>query len=119
MGRKISSNRRKKLPGIFLALALLAIVGLCIRRFSTEKEDNNGISRAQAARQTALLLTSEEEIKGAGETNASGAWYMPYGAFLYEKGIWDKELIPDDRETYEGLLTWNELVSMAEKLSLT
>ena len=79
MGRKRSSNRRKKLPGIFLALALLAIVGLCIRSFSTEKEDTDGISRALAARQTALLLASAEEIKGAGEANASGAWYMPYG----------------------------------------
>ncbi|MDI9241375.1 SpoIID/LytB domain-containing protein [Fusibacillus kribbianus] len=119
MGRKRSSNRRKMLPGIFLALALLAIVGLCIRSFSTEKEDTDGISRALAARQTALLLASAEEIKGAGEANASGAWYMPYGACLYEKGVWDKEVIPDDRETYEGLLTWNELASMAEKLSLT
>ncbi|MCI8465390.1 MAG: SpoIID/LytB domain-containing protein [Lachnospiraceae bacterium] len=109
---------------IFQAIFVLVLLGmgLMVWAFLGNGGKETGISRALAARQTALILAGQEEIASSEERFApedQGNWYVPYAEYLYQREIWDIERLPADRKTMGSALTYEDLSSMAEKLELS
>ncbi len=110
---------------IFQAVFVLMLLGmgLGIWVFLEERAGEAGVSRALAARQTSLALSSREEIGAAASGRFSpedqGNWYVPYAEYLYQREVWDVESLPADRETMGASLTYQDLSSMAEGLGMT
>ncbi|MCI9067480.1 MAG: hypothetical protein HFI65_02160, partial [Lachnospiraceae bacterium] len=76
---------------IFQAVFVLMLLGmgLGIWVFLEERAGEAGVSRALAARQTSLALSSREEIGAAASGRFSpedqGNWYVPYAEYLYQR----------------------------------
>ena len=113
-------HRTKIFQAVLLLMAL--VIGLTVWFFLGKGKGTAGVSRALAARQTALILAGREEIEAAAAEHFSledrGSWYVPYAEYLYGREIWSTEQIPADRETMGRPLTYEELSGMAEKLEL-
>lgn len=109
---------------IFQAVFVLVLLGtgLTVWVFLGGRTRTAGVSRALAARQTALVLAGREEIEAVAADRFSpeeaGGWYVPYAEYLYGRGVWDVERIPADRETMGGMLTYEDLEAMAGELGL-
>ncbi len=113
-------HRTKILQAIFVLVLLGA--GLTAWVFLEGGGQRIGVSRALAARQTALVLAGKEEIAAAAEQFSQEDrenWYVPYAEYLYERGIWDTEQIPADRTAMGGALTYEDLAAMAERLDMS
>ncbi len=118
------TDRKKGKRGLLwlTALMLICLGGLAAWLFFKGRNGTDCVTRALAARQTALAIADGEEISAAGIQNFSQDdaenWYVPYAEYLYGQGIWDAEQISADRKTMGGALNCQELLYMAEWLQL-
>ncbi len=104
------------------AVLILGACGLAAWFFLRRPDGTDFVTRALAARQTALALASAEEIGGTEKEYFTGeerdSWYVPYAEYLYEKGIWDPSEIPADKEAMGKALTREEAAQMEVRLEL-
>ena len=105
------------------AILILGAVSLGIWLLFRGQKETDHVPRALAARQTALALASMEEIKaayaGAAEAGQQEAWYGPYAAYLYEKGIWREEELPADAASMDEAVTGEDIFLMGERLGFS
>lgn len=105
---------------VFLSLGILVMLFWFLWEGKTGE---SGISRALAARQTALVLAGQEEIAAVSPSRFSledqGSWYIPYAEYLYQKELWNVEQIPADKESMGKMLTYEDLDSMAGALEMS
>lgn len=112
-------EKNKKKKGRFVLGILIAgvMAGIVFWFICKDKTGTDAITRAAAARLTALVLADKTEIEATEPTNFSSedsdGWYVPYAEYLYGKGIWDKERILANKESMGGALTGQNLLDMA------
>ncbi len=117
----MNSKQKARISQVFFVLIILG-AGLTVWVLGGKSTEVPGISRALAARQTAFALAGKEAIDAATDrfpAEDAGNWYVPYAEYLYERGIWSTERIPADKETMGKQLTYEDLETMAEGLSMT
>ena len=113
---------KKSLIGFVVGIPLLVVILILI--IIMNEPEPEGISRGLACKSAALLLTDSESLeKTSGDKNQEyfsnqeqNAWYVKYMDYLYSGGYLDPSLMPPDRETAEGFLTYQEAERLADAL---
>lgn len=86
-----------------------------------------GISRAEAAKAMALVFEDLEDLENmeadrevsAFSDKEKGNWFVKYMDYLYEKGYLDTAITQATLTSAQGDLTYEDVDTMAEKLSLS
>lgn len=121
-------SRWKKIIGIGMGIGVLAAALLCFFQpslFSRLKLGKKAepISRAEAAKETALLIGTREACEESSSGShfseeESGAWYVKYADFLYERDLWTEVETPPTAESLEGSYTYSELWGLLERMGV-
>ncbi|MFQ9510783.1 MAG: hypothetical protein ACLRZ7_07740, partial [Lachnospiraceae bacterium] len=115
--------RLKMLLVGILAMGMMGFI-IFVRSQSDETYKNlsNEVLKGQAAKAIALALVDKEECLKAGSQYFSeeeqNEWYVPYMDFLYDKGIFDPNVILPTRMSVESYLTVGQLQNVLKRLNL-
>lgn len=117
--------RWKKRIGIGIGIGILAVALMIFFRpsFFSWLQPGQGkepVSRAEAAKETALLIGSRKECEESlsesrfpeGERDI---WYTKYADFLYQKELWTEVETPARAESMEEAYTYSELWGLLER----
>ncbi|MBE5988619.1 stage II sporulation protein D [Lacrimispora xylanisolvens] len=113
---------KKSLIGFVVGIPLLVIILIII--ILMNEPEPEGISRGLACKSAALLLTDRESLEKMPDNQKQqyfskqdqSLWYAKYMDYLYANGYLDAGLMPADKETAQGFLTYQEAESLAEAL---
>lgn len=117
--------RQWKFIGWITGIPVLVIALILIILFYEPQQD--GITRAMAAKSVALTVMSQEEVESWQQeyaasrypANALNQWYIPYMDYLYVHGYLNEADTPADEKTAEGQLTYGEVYQLALQFSDT
>ncbi len=116
-------NRKNQMiawvAGVITIVVALMIIIVVI------EPSGDGITRAQACKAMALVLTSGGDLKKREQKRESSYfssreknnWFVPYMDYLYEEGYLDPELTEPSLSSAQGLLTYEEAALMADGVS--
>jgi stage II sporulation protein D len=117
-------KKLRKIVFIGLTFLCLAVI-VWFSWFRQPLPDDSGqaVSRAEAAKETALLKGSLDDCEAALSESRfpeeeRDLWYIKYADYLYQQGLWTEVETPPEAAGMEGEYTYSELWGLLDRLGI-